>query len=37
MVEDLSMTTAAASLLASANFLSYLAVALLAATPTVSG
>jgi hypothetical protein len=37
MVEDLSMTKAAASLLASATFLSCLAEALLAAMPTVSG
>ena len=37
MVEDLSMAKGAAGLLASANFLGYLAGALLAATPTVSG
>lgn len=37
MVEDLGMTKGAAGLLASANFAGYLAGALLAATPTVSG
>jgi predicted MFS family arabinose efflux permease len=37
MVEDLGMTKGAAGLLASANFLGYLAGALLAATPTVPG
>ena len=37
MVEDLSMTKGAAGLLASANFLGYLAGALLAATSTVPG
>jgi predicted MFS family arabinose efflux permease len=37
MVNDLRMTTGAAGLLASANFAGYLAGALLAATPVVSG
>ena len=37
MVEDLGMTKGAAGLLASANFLGYLAGALLAATPAVPG
>src|SRR5919108_3331093 len=37
MVEDLGMTRGAAGLLASANFLGYLAGALLAATPAVLG
>jgi predicted MFS family arabinose efflux permease len=37
MVEDLGMTQGAAGLLASANFAGYLAGALLAATPAVSG
>src|SRR6266850_779740 len=37
MVEDLSMTKGAAGLLASANFLGYLAGAMLAATPTMPG
>jgi predicted MFS family arabinose efflux permease len=37
MVEDLNMTTAAAGVLASANFAGYLAGALLAATPLVTG
>jgi predicted MFS family arabinose efflux permease len=37
MVEDLGMTKGAAGLLASANFLGYLAGALLAATPTLPG
>jgi MFS family permease len=37
MVEDLGMTKGAAGFLASANFLGYLAGALLAATPTIPG